>query len=574
MALHIGEDQKQPDISNKGLGNEVKVDTTKNNASTADLGNILTFENSLTGLMNSNQGSEYTNNVAKALVNYYAKATKQVSPSVHIFDKETFTKLAYSTIVVTLKVNNTVNYYTILLESTGRKPLTAHEIIEEWTQASKIPGGAPIIYTADEAINSLLHKEIIANLKLEYNSGEEFQAVDGLVLHKGHPDIDQIAPMVATLAYNACYVEALMDSKNYQDLNIAVAVAEKKNKQLRFEASMSKATSLNELCMPTRSDWKISLCLFNNQAQNFNIPNADIAKKVLSSVSGFVDALPENVALPTPPGMAQQYGIRFRPHVITTSIASVVPTIGYMLLGVVSSLVMTNKNMWLSTFSPTDKKVNVGSLNILSKIDDGEGQRIDFTNKSYTADQVWAGISQLFPQSPILSVDVESYGPQSYYTSILAAAAASTASDEKTAAAKYLVKVANHITGGRFPANYDINKIFAMPGITIPLGHWSDKSGDRDIRDIDLVFITSHTDDINIINSWALSSLPMSASGQDPYLTKVGIISKLIPSAEITGKATRVTFHSEFITTLISSVVSAGLDVRYEPEGSYSSLLD
>ena len=52
----------------------------------------------------------------------------------------------------------------------------------------------------------------------------------------------------------------------------------------------------------------------------------------------------------------------------------------------------------------------------------------------------------------------------------------------------------------------------------------------------------------------------------DPYISKVDLISKLIPGAVITGKAVRVTFSEKFISTLMNAAMGAGLDARYEPE--------
>lgn len=575
MALHVNDNQQEqtqkipqavtqaPNMSNAGLG--VGQGVSSNTGASA-----LMFGSGISGLMSATQGSDYTNGIAKLLSGIYTSANKKVMPKVHVLDKETFTNLAYSAVIVTMNFSNTVNYFVILLEETGRKPLTANEIINEWETTIKIPGATPMIYTADEAINNILHAEIVGALKLEYGDNMVFQSVDGIVLHKGHADVNEIAPMLATTAYNACYVETQLESGNCTDLNITIALQSAQGKQLRYESNMSKAICVNELGLPVRTDWKLDLCMVNNNNAQSLVLNAQNSKSVINRIGGFVDALPEEVMLPSVPGAPANRGIRFRPHIVLTSNSSETPTVGYMLLGVAGSIVMSNKNMWLGALRPTDKKVNVGNLNIIAKIDDGEGQRIDFTSKNYNANQVYAGINSMFSLDPVISVDVESFGPQSFYNSVLATAAQPGAADSKAAAAQYIIETANTLTGGRFPLEFNPNDIFVDEGVVIPLGTWSDKSGDRDIREIDLTFIASHTDDMNLINKWILSNLPMSKTGFDPYLAKIDIINKLLPGAEITGKAVRVTFTSNFITTLANCITAAGLNVRYEPEIKYT----
>lgn len=562
MALHVNDKQNTTEQVEQPSVNMTQQGFTGGSAGEISLG----FGSGLSGLMSANQGSDYTLGVAQSLIKIYDASQKNIKPKVHVLDKERFTNLAYSAVVVSLKSKDIVNYFIVLLEETGRKPLTASEVMGEWEASVKIPGSTPLIYTADDAINSILHKEIVEALKHEYGN-VTYQTVDGIVLHKGHADLAVIGPMLATIAYNACYVESQIDTGNCRDLNIEKAVqAQRGNKQLRFESNMNKSVCLNEVGMPVRTDWKLDLCLVNTQNQNTVILNQANAKNVISRVGGFVDAIPENVTLQAIPGTPAVTGLRFRPQIVVTSNSAETPTMGYMLLGVASSLVMTNKNMWLAALRPTDKKVNVGALNIISKVDEGEGQRIDFTSKNYNIQQVYAGISTMFPLDPVVSVDIESFGPQSFYTSVLAAAAQPGMSDEKRGAGQAIVDCAHWLSGGRFPADFDPNEIFTNEGVVIPLGTWSDKVGDRDIRDIDLTFLAAHTDDMNVINKWVLSSLPSSASGFDPYIARVDIISKLIPTAEITGKAVRVTFTSKFITTLANSLTAAGMNVRYEPE--------
>lgn len=546
---------KDTQVTNEGLGNEARYSTSAN-------ARTLTFSNNTLSLMSAGQGSEYTSSIAKALAGIYENSQKAVKPVIHILDKEIL-NTAYSAIIVSMQMKDKIPYYVILLEATGRKPLTAQEIISEYTTFMKMNNGRHNIYTADVAIDDVLHTHIRTILGAHYKSGT-FTSVDGIVLHTGHGELERITPMLATIAYNACYLECVMESEELKDLNIEAAVNENRNKRLQFESSTIKTTksALNEVDMPCRSDWKIDLCSVDN-LNNIVSVNLQNTKSIITRVGGFVDALPEEV--PVNENGVVKSELRFRPHIIITSNSSEKPTVGFALLGLISATVMSKQSMWLGALRPAGK-INVGSLNIVSKIDGGVGERLDLSNKKYTPDEVFAAIMKMFPLDPVVSMDIEAFGPQTYYTSVLSTAASPIDSDDRRNACNYIINTAAWLTNGKFPTDFNPNKIFAYEGVVVPTGTFNDKNGDKDIREIDLTYLASYIDDANIINNWAISNLPASKSGLDPFITKIDIINKLIPNAEITGKAIRVTFSSDFINELTRAAISAQFNASFEPE--------
>ena len=518
-------------------------------------------------LMSANQGSEYTLNIAKTIIEAYKNIPGTTKPRVSVLDKEVINNLAYSAIVVSIKHNDEVSYFTVLLEATGRKPMKAADIISEINAATKVVGSRPKIFTTDDAIDSVLHQEIKTALVKEYNINT-IMSVDGLVIPTEHGDITIIANNIAAIAYNACAIDALITSGDMKDLNIFDAKTKVPGSVLRLESNMSKTTAISETGAPVRADWKVDLNLVDTTSQVTSL-NLQNNKVTLARTAGFVDAIAEEVLTPTLPGHPANVSVRLRPHIVITSDNVNTPTTGYMLLGLISSLVMTNKNMWLAAVMPKDNKHNVGALNILTNLDNNAnrvGSVLDLSGKKTTTDEVYALIKQMFALDPIVSFDVASFGAQTYYTSILATAAQPGNSKSKMNAARELVQVASWLTAGNFPSDYPLNEIFANNGVIVPTGTWADKTGVRDIRDIDLAFIATQTSDVGMLNKWNLSNLPKDSTGLDPYLTKVEIISKIVPDAEISSKAIRVTFSGKFITTLVNSAISAGLDPKYEPE--------
>lgn len=583
MAIHTNETQEEVKTSGEGIlgaTEDVKTQGQFNNAGfghtvggqTTDYSKSLGFGQTGISLISSNQGSDYTNQIAHAISDVYKNNSSiTTKPKVHILDKEVIStngnvKLAYSAIVVSLAKDNDIHYFTIMLENTGRAPLTAQDVMNEVNVANKTNQNRLTVYTTDDAIDNVLHEVIQSVLRAEYGNNYKLRSVEGLVFRNDVQDIQSLYPRLAAIAYNACIVEAMIESGEAADINIENANHKSHNKSLRIDSTMGKAISLNEIGSPVRSDFKIELSIVDNN-QSISSLNLQNSKVALTKTGGFVDAIPEMVTL----GQSNNVpinGIRLRPHIVLTDFNVAVPTVGYSMLAFVSSLVMTNKSMWVSSLLPKDSK-NVGALNLLTNIEGNAnaiGERIDFSKKSYKPEDVYQGIQTMFSLDPVVSVDVDSFGPQTFFTSILSTIAQPSASVEKQAAGRHFIDTLVWLTSGRFPRDFDPNEIFVGSGVVLPGGVWHDKNGMRDLREIDLAFLANHVDDISVLNRWVISGAPMSVSNMDPYLTRVDIISKLIPDAVIRGKFVRVTFTSKFVTALSSAAIASGLSIRYEPE--------
>lgn len=549
------------------------LDTNSVGGNKNDYNNSIGFGFNNFDLMSSAKGSDYIVSLSNAIVAHYANLKDK--PKVVVFDKkiqqDSKIGLAYSSIVVLLEnqAKSQVSYFIILLEDTGRNSLTAKEIINEFNQSMNNPNLASIIYTADDAIDGVLHNHIVNDLKRDYPN-YTFISVDGVIVHSG-VDEKEIAQYLAAMAYNACKIENEFSTKS-NDLNIQANLAKSKGKQFRLETFVSKAARRDELQNPIRKDWAINLNLvdLNNSYTSLNLQNSKVN---LLEVAGFVDSVPEENQIVLGYGQQPVNQIRLRPNVVITSSFAGQPTFGFTLLSLISSVVMTQKNMWLAALRPdTANKVNPGALNVLTNIYNNAqgGEKIDLTDKKLNADTVYLNLSEMYSLAPSISFDVAMFGPQTFFTSALSAAAQATNLADQTAARKFIVKTASWLTSGRFPSDFPIDQIFAYDGVVVPLGKYTYKNEERDIRDIDLAFIASHTDDIDFVISWAKSNLPKHVTGVDPYMTKVRIISALIPGAIITGKAVRVTFSAKFITTLEAAAAASGLNVKYEPQVNFT----
>ena len=532
-------------------------------------------------LMSSNKAADFATAIYKGIVNVYSTSEDAKQLNVTLLDKNVTAGLAYSYIVVSRLVDKTISYFVIILEATGREPMTAEEIIAEYNSVIKTKQSSRNLYTTGEAINTYLREMIVERLQGVYKDSEKYSFVsaDALTIPFVLDDVDLISPIAGSIAYNALSVLNASKDPSRTDLNIAIGNRETGNAVLETSSSIGRTTSTDELGNPIRSDFKLELGV----RQNTNTGNVNYAEElnkvnsntVLTKVCGFVEAYPEELQMPLPNGaIARQ--TRLHPQIVLTYIGAAKPTIGFMLFGLVSSLIMTNKDMWLANLLPDGSKYNVGVLNAITDIEgNGSYEVLDLDasagkgkEKKYNADKIYSLVNEMFKLSPIISVDVPDYGPNTFYMSVLSAAASGVNNANTQGALKTIIETAHVLTNGNFPLNYNPAEIFLHEGVLVPLGSWREpKTGAvRDIRDIDLTMVMSETADMEVARRWVASGVPARLSNLDPYLTKVDIISLITPKAKITGRGVRVTFTTKFINELSTAVAAAGLTVRYESE--------
>lgn len=561
-----------------------QFETPASNVNTAP---TLTFGSKLLSKMTSGLGSEYLNKLQEQLKAIYASEQNLGGYKVNVMslDREVITNLAYSAVVVSLAKNNKASYFIILLEGTGRKPLEAGAVMAELSNLNKVPYGqqqnrASDIYVTSDAIDDVLHNEVRRQLTNFYPAGTKFYDVDGMVIPYTNTELDvaNIRP-IASIAFNSCLIEGGKINAEFKDLNIAEAKKSNPAAYLKIDSSMLPVVHRDEAGKAIRSDWTIELNSIDNRNNNISI-NLQNNRSTISRTRGFVDAMPVEIPRPAAYGMPTSNMLRLRPHVILNNIETEMPTLGYALLALVSSVVMTRPTMWLGALTPkaNDQFHDAGKLNIVTNLENaqnGIGDALDLKDPKLNSQEVFALLRQMYSLDAMFSIDIDAYGPQTSYTSIFKWAAAPgttpAEADSKANAAKEIIQAANWLTNGAFPLNFNPAEIFLSSGVVVPTGRWTDKNGEvRDIKDIDMSFIANVNGSTELLNKWALSNVPHNVSGIDPYVSKVDIISKLVSNAEISGKAFRCTFNPKFISALSAACAQAGLETRYDPEIQYN----
>lgn len=565
MALEI----ERPETTNNGFGTVFKDDeqtqTQTPQNSQLDTSSFITFSG-INTLLTTAKGSEYTNNLEKQIAEFLKNCGSSMATTV--IDKEIDIGLAYSAIVVSnVKNEKTVNYFTIILEATGNKPLTAKSMVNDiQSSLNQFNNGQQnrnklVIWTpdmaSDEALTAIIKQKLIA----KYGNAR-FMTVDGMMLQTHHEA--DIAPTLATIAHNALKVEESLSKKDAKDLNISLAVQDK-SAFLKVESTIVPTGTIvkNKLGRPVAVDVILDLTL--NKIVNGKVGlNTGPTKSVLTKVGVKLDFIPEECQIPGQFGQAPQNKILFRPHIIVTSIELNTPSTGFMLTALATSVLMAMPNMWVAVALQNKK---AGSLNLFANIENnpnGIGAILDLASKEYSYQELCTVIKQIAPLAPIISIDVERFGPETSYTAILAAGTGNSKSREL--ALSELVGTAAWLTNGQFSNLYDINKIFKS-GVVLPSGTYADVNGEKDIRALDLVTVAyDNKTDLDLIKTYVISKLPREVSGNDPFVTTVETLTKILPNAdaEISSQITRVTFNPEFLQTLSAAVHAAGLNVDYD----------
>lgn len=596
MAIHNSEPQGSTGVTNEKLGNEgvakdkASLDTmfsSLNDKKESGFGS-LTFGSD--GLLTSNlgQGAEYTQSIKQTIESLYKgnEELKKLQCSVYAIDRtityylknedgtDTTVTPAYSYIVVSLKAQDTVTYFILLLEATGRRPLKADDIMRGYDEISKgQTNDRHKIYTADDTITVYIHRLVkqIISKDQGITDLDNIRTVDGCILPSDHEDFVKIAPKVAQMCLQACYLELVLlkKLKALTDLNIYTAVKANPGSYFKYDAYISKQIKHNPLHSPIRCDWILELNAIK-KSQSDDVFNVANSRETVTRVGGFIESIPEEYTANENNMLVTKVG--FKPNIIITSNEGSKSTLGFVILGLMSGLIMSREDMYLKVLRPEDNQ-NVGALNIYSKLN-GKAEKINLADKSYTPEQVYAFLKLLYCLPPVISMDIESYGPETFSQSALSKACSPQHDSKTMLAAEYILDTVKTLTNNKFPSDFPVENIFSAQGIVVPLGTYLDKGTYKDIREIDLAFLANRTTDFNVLNQWVFSNLPSTFTGTDSFINKVSVINRFIPEAEITGKAIRVTFTSYFLETLSRCIQDCGLNPKYDPEVKLSQHSD
>ena len=515
-------------------------------------------------------GSETLTRLQTALTEVYKQANPEVEITLIPIDNTSETSLAYSALVVCLRYKNTpelgVGYHTLIVEATGEKIQPKFENVNQ-TQVE-------IFRVAGDAADPILIAKVAEKVRSAFPQSALYQAEFCVVPRAFDTENKVAVHQLALSAGLAVSTELDVRASGFQDLNLATAAHDS---NLVVNMTFARQQLENAVSEPIRSDLLLSFTSQQQQQQqNVSVNSGDRTARI-AELSAFIDLVWAPVGqqagmfnpyTPVQPQLQQKYAARM---VVTHMQSTFAVTPPAQLLALVTALSVRDDNNWIQAFRPTPTPGNdidmhdIGSVGIEANFENsptGFGTRINTKADSFRPESLGQLVGATIQPGLIISLDIPECGPETWYSSIFAAA-----SNGSVDATEAIYNAANKLTNNNFQKYFPQGSLmFADQGNRIHTGYYIDRNGvKRDIRDIDYLAVMNVVGerDPQAIRDWSDTftrvQFPLS---QRLAARKRTIMAITNQTAEFTGFAQRVTFTQTFMDALARACKDAGLNVR------------
>ena len=516
-------------------------------------------------------GSEVMTKLQLAMIEVYKEANQDCEIQILSVDNVNEPALAFSVLIVCMRYKETpdrVSYHTLIIEATGDKI----QPVFESNGAKQIE----ITRVTGDAYDQVLINKVNERVRQAYPNAKAIVETDACVVPRSFNPEDKMR--VHQLALNAGLADGTfleVTKEDFDDLNLASARDES---QLVVNIQFNASQLEDSVGEPMRSDFLINFSSQRNVNQTNKSINSGDRQVPLTEISGFFDVVWAPVAQgpafqpqwnPQLPIPTQKYAAR----AVLTNVAS---NFSYspsgILLALATAATLRDDNNWVQAFRPQHVNTSdidmrdIGALNIEANLSNepNYGTRIDTKSENFRLEDLGGLIAAMFQPGMILSLDVPEVGAQTWYLSMLSAAA--NGSQEAT---MFIHRHANTLTNGAFEQYFPLGKpMFVDTNNRIHLGHWVDRTGmRRDIRDIDTMAVANMLGDRSPeklrgwSDTWTRVDYPLTERMHERKKMIMGLTSE---TAEFTGFAQRVTFSAEFVDALTRGCRDAGLGVRIQ----------
>lgn len=521
-----------------------------------------------------NPGSEILKKMQDEIVKLYETADQTYEYTVIPLDNNNEKALAYSVLVVCARAKTNsklgASFHSIIIEDSGEKLAPIFENINNYQ--------VEIIRPASVAYNEYLMKEVIKKVSQAFPGVPLFNAEATVVPSGFNIEDKKSMHALAANAALATATELAVRNTNFVDLNLANNAHDS---SLLVRLAFDKKTVSDAVGQPMRSDFEINFQSQLNGAGQNQAPNNGERTTKVATLNGFIDlvwapaqemmGMGQYMLTPQQQMLAKQkYVAR---AVLTNVECDYLNTLPSLLMALVPMMSIRDNNNWYNAFKPrhyNDGKVDmydIGALNYEANLENnpnGLGDFIDTKSESFTIEKVAQLLASTIRPGLVYSMDVPDCGPQTWYTSVFAAAQNQTNGQD---AANAIYNAAMQVTNGKFKDFMPQGaKIFSDNGDRVHLGHYEDSEGIlRDIRDFDYLAILNRMNgDHEAIKTWSDSftqpQIPIARRLSD----RKRIIMSIAKRAEFTGFATRVTFTTDFVIALAAACAAAGMTTRID----------
>jgi hypothetical protein len=512
-------------------------------------------------------GSEKLIGLKKALAKVYENVAGDYAVTLLSVDNVEERDFAFSFIIVALQRKSTggrsgVAYHTLLVEATGDK-VTPYTVQEGNSQIQ-------VLRTTGDAYNEILVRRAANAIANAFPDAAWHRAVDATVVPRTFNYEDPTAVhMLALSAGMACGTELELAAEDFGDLSLATIA---RDQSIEINVGFNRGQLADAVGEPMRADVLVNLALRrqgNNNGQK-NVLNSKDGDVKVAELAGFIDLVwapvpgagvvnpyVQQVMTPT-----QKYAARL---VITNMASNSAYTPASMLLSLISAVSLRDDNNWIQAFRPQPLTSgidlrDIGALNIEAGLgaEPGQpGQRIDTKAENFRLEDLGQLVSALVQPGLIISFDVPECGPQTWYSSLFAAAA-----NGSKAAYDILYQAAQDLTNGNFGKYFRPGEeMFTDKHNRVHLGYWNDGNTRRDIREIDYTAVANlgGERDPAVIRDWSDTFTRTDFSQNLRLASREKMITAFTrETAEFTGFAQRVTFTMQFIDALVRGARDAG----------------
>lgn len=523
------------------------------------------------GLVAQGGGGEYFVKVrefiARAIPNIISD---EVDAQVISISRQEYRQLRFSALTIACRVKdieNTVAYYTVILESTGEKlQATMLNIDNQVIPVRRVTGDA-----ADAHMRDLIH-----NLVLGVYRGANCISAGFVVLPNSVKVTDEsILENVVYLAGSSTVSEIFRATGKFPELNLADFGVDSR---MVIDIGVGGGTTYDALGNPVRASTLLSMNIVDNASQrsranSLDVVNAPEQSLNVCNVSGFVNPVwadQGNQLLSGfgAPQMTMMRQPKLQAEFVITGIDSQFSgSPAAIMLAVSSVYALADNNNWVQLLLPIgnaaikDGDINdIGALNVICDTTNSSPNGLFSTPISLsTIRNEHAKIVQyldlLFRSGLMVSIDCQECGPTSWTTNVFIRAYLG----DRDAVVE-ISKVLDDLTDGHFSTMFDVAKhaIFTNM-IRVPTGSYLLNGQKRDIRDYDLTAMCNRfASNPQEIHNW-INTFDMNRGLSEPTLvtTREGYIEHALSNqCEITGYARRLTFGAEFLAAY-SQAISA-----------------
>lgn len=468
-----------------------------------------------------------------------------------------------------------VGYHTMLLESSAGAFRPRLEAVGQG-RTVEVP-----VLTGD-AYDAIMIREVHKKVASAFPNTPLFSNDARVVSKDFNMQDDGLIKRLRGEVVMAAAVALVVNHPNFKDFTLAHM--DGVDNSLSLNTSFHNPQTVDSIGHPVRADIRLDFRTGNPNTNPQSNQSQNLEKvRDLTHVGGFIDFIHQARAPQNPyaPAVQQQWQpgqpspfIQFLARFVITRLrAAGAPTLTQQLLSLVTVYTLRQPMAWYPAFKPQfggmggrDKEIDlrdVGALNIEANLmnNPNGGERMITKTDGFTERDLGQFLSTIVDPRLIVSMDVEDCGSDTYFNAPFAFAASGNQE-----AYNMIYDAADYLTGGHFSRIFARGKeICFNENNRIHMGYYTGGNGEhRDIRDLDYLALLNLTGerDRKISRVWTETQIQTQYALAGRLDSRLNIIRELIPSFELTGWATRVTFDTEFLEALTQAVGANNVSIR------------